>query len=97
MIKEDSSLENIIDSVYKLNIKYVSPLDRFKKLTFSERDIIGYLTDGFSTSEIAKYRKCSAYTIRNHFRNIFTKLNVHSRVQLVSLILKNEEDYKTIR
>ena len=50
-------------------------------LTRREREVLRLLASGFSTRSMAERLGVSSYTVRNHLRNIFTKIEVHSRVQ----------------
>jgi LuxR family maltose regulon positive regulatory protein len=52
-------------------------------LSAREREIVGLLASGLSTAEIAGQLFVTAGTVRNHLKNIFGKLDVHSRLQAV--------------
>ena len=56
-------------------------------LTPRERDLLQLLVAGASTPEIARRLVVSEYTVRFHLRNLFLKLEVHSRTQLVAQAL----------
>lgn len=60
-----------------------SPLD---DLTKRERHILGLLMEGMSTREMVTTLGVSPSTVRTHVQNIFTKLNVHSRLAAVALL-----------
>ncbi len=53
-------------------------------LTQRERELIGYLQQGLSHKEIAKRMYLSVYTVSYHLRNIYPKMNVESKAQLIS-------------
>ena len=57
-------------------------------LTDREAEIMALLARGKSTQQIADELVISAYTVRAHTRNIYTKLNVHSRNELAELVNK---------
>jgi DNA-binding NarL/FixJ family response regulator len=63
-----------------------SPLGR---LTPREREILGMLADGISGGQIARKLSVSPNTIRSHIQNIRSKLNVHSRLQAVTLGIRH--------
>jgi NarL family two-component system response regulator LiaR len=50
-------------------------------LTRRESQVLRLLASGFSTLAMAESLGVSSYTVRNHLRNIFAKIEVHSRVQ----------------
>lgn len=52
-------------------------------LTSREREIFKYLSDGFSTIEVAEILDLSTKTIRNHISNVILKLGVHSRKEAI--------------
>jgi len=52
-------------------------------LTEREREVLSLLAQGLSTDEMAGALSISPATVRNHVRNIFQKLQVHSRLEAV--------------
>ncbi|WP_417135401.1 LuxR C-terminal-related transcriptional regulator [Rubneribacter badeniensis] len=54
-------------------------------LTNREREILGYLSRGYGSSFIAKSLFISDNTARTHIRNIYRKLGVSSREEVLSL------------
>lgn len=58
---------------------------RLQSLTPRERQILRLLASGASTSRMAESLNVSETTVRNHVQNVFTKLEVHSRVECVAL------------
>ncbi len=56
-------------------------------LTAREREIVRLIALGRDTSEIAAELHVSPETVRSHVRNAMTKLDVHTRAQLVAVVL----------
>jgi DNA-binding NarL/FixJ family response regulator len=54
-------------------------------LTAREREVLGLLADGRSTEEIGTELFLSLHTVRNHVRNILTKL--HARTKLEAVVI----------
>ena len=54
------------------------------RLTRRERDILHFVATGQTALEMAVSLKLSIYTIETHVKNIYQKLNVHSRHALVT-------------
>jgi LuxR family maltose regulon positive regulatory protein len=52
-------------------------------LSARERELVGLLASGLSTPEIAAHLFITSGTVRNHLKNIFGKLDAHSRLQAV--------------
>jgi DNA-binding NarL/FixJ family response regulator len=54
------------------------------RLTEREKDILQSLIKGFSYKEIASQAFISVETLNSHIKNIYRKLNVHSRSELAA-------------
>jgi DNA-binding CsgD family transcriptional regulator len=61
-------------------------------LTERERDIALNLVDGLTYGEIAENLGISPNTVRNHVANVYKKLSVRSKVELLGVI-RGERDY----
>lgn len=51
------------------------------KLSQREQEVLGFLSQGLSTKEIAKQLKLSPETIKDHLMRIYEKLDAHNRVE----------------
>lgn len=58
-------------------------------LTHRELDVLRLLARGAATGEVARGLGISPTTVRNHIQHIFAKLDVHTRLQAVSLALRH--------
>jgi PAS domain S-box-containing protein len=65
------------------------PAPRMRALTHREIEVLRVLADGLSTEDIADTLFISVTTVRNHIQNILRKLEVHSKVEAVSLALRH--------
>jgi len=65
------------------------PPDLHRRLTKRQREVLILLVRGFSTQEIAEKLSISRNTARNHIQHILQILQVHSRLEAVSYVLKN--------
>ncbi len=59
------------------------------KLTKREKDVLGFLTRGYSNKEMAGAMYISEKTVKNHLTSIFRKLEVKDRTQAAIYALKN--------
>jgi DNA-binding NarL/FixJ family response regulator len=57
-------------------------------LTSREKEILVLITQGMTNELIATKLFISVQTVRNHIKNIYDKLQVHSRAQVVAKALK---------
>jgi DNA-binding NarL/FixJ family response regulator len=57
-------------------------------LTAREVEVLQRLADGLTTEQIAADLYVSVNTVRNHVNNIIRKLNVHSRLEAVSVAIR---------
>jgi PAS domain S-box-containing protein len=53
-------------------------------LTPRQREILNLIASGLSTEEVARELTLSTETVRNHLRNAFKELRVHTRVEAVA-------------
>ena len=58
------------------------------QLTIREKEVLALLVDGCTKSRIAGKLFISYHTVDNHIRNIYTKLQVHSKTAVVAKALK---------
>ncbi len=58
------------------------------QLTEREKEVLALLVDGNTKSRIADKLYISYHTVDNHIRNIYGKLHVHSRLEVVAKALK---------
>ena len=58
-------------------------------LTEREREILQHTIAGYDAKRIASLLDISVFTIRKHIANIYQKLHVNSRAQIISLAHKN--------
>jgi PAS domain S-box-containing protein len=63
----------------------LGPAGNGERLTARELDVLRVMARGLGTADAAKQLGVSRATIRNHVQNIFSKLNVHTRLQAVLL------------
>jgi DNA-binding CsgD family transcriptional regulator len=54
-------------------------------LTRRERQILELIATGLQNKEVARELRISSVTVRNHVQNILAKLDVHSKLEAVSL------------
>ncbi len=67
------------------------PLSRTSTgLTDREREVLCLLASGASTKVIAQQLFVSTSTVRVHIENILAKLGVHSRLEAVTLCIRND-------
>jgi DNA-binding NarL/FixJ family response regulator len=59
-------------------------------LSNKEKEIVIGLVDGLSYKMIADRMKISAETVRFHIKNIYKKLHVHSKAEVISRSLRGE-------
>ena len=59
-------------------------------LTPREKEILNLITQGMTTVVIAETLFISAQTVRNHIKNIYEKLHVHSKAHAVARALKEK-------
>ncbi|HZD18535.1 MAG TPA: response regulator transcription factor [Actinomycetota bacterium] len=63
---------------------------RMARLTSREREVLGLLTQGADKNAIARALVISPQTARTHIQNILTKLGLHSRLEAVAFVVRNQ-------
>lgn len=61
-----------------------------KCLTNREKEIVGYISMGLSNKEIGEKLFISSNTVKNHVYNIYKKVNVKNKVELINLVNKGD-------
>lgn len=61
------------------------------QLTAREQEVLGLLAEGRSAPFIAEYLSIERSTAKTHVARIYTKLNVHTRQELISLVLNTKD------
>jgi PAS domain S-box-containing protein len=62
--------------------------DPVPSLTVRESEILGWVAAGLQNKEVAHKLEISLATVRNHIHNILDKLQVHSKLEAVSLAFR---------
>ena len=89
LIYKESSEENTSDTSNNQTQTSKSPLmvedfAKYHNLTKREEEIMHYIMEGKSTKEIAYELNISFGTAKNHIYNLFQKIGIHSRIELVA-------------
>ncbi|MCX6187978.1 MAG: response regulator transcription factor [Bacteroidetes bacterium] len=78
-------------SIARKVLEYFSPIKTEKEqLTTKEKQIVTALTEGLSYKLIADKLLISIDTVRFHIKNIYRKLHINSKSELISKVLKGE-------
>jgi DNA-binding NarL/FixJ family response regulator len=64
-------------------------LRRLSRLTRREREVLALLVEGADNDLVAQRLVISPETARTHIQNILGKLDVHSRLEALALVLRN--------
>jgi DNA-binding NarL/FixJ family response regulator len=80
--------------VAKQVLSFFKPLQKdlqsVSVLTKREQEILSYIVSGITNERIATEMFISTQTVRNHIKNIYVKLHVHSKAQVVAKALKEK-------
>ena len=81
-LSKDKQKSTLNTSSYVLKNRYF--------LTRREIEILGCVFDGLSNSEISILLNIAPNTVKKHLSNIFLKLEVNSRTQLINFLVQND-------
>lgn len=72
-------------------MKKQAPMPAYPKLSKRENEVVEAMIHHSTNEKIAKNLKISVNTVKTHLKNIYFKLDVHSRTELILKIsqLKN--------
>lgn len=77
-------------SIAKKVVAYFRPTQKTGRLTDKENQVVQLLTEGLSYKMIADRLQISMSTVQSHIKNIYRKLRVHSKAEVISLKLKGD-------
>ena len=66
----------------------LDPLPEWERLTPRENEVLTYLSKGFTIKEIANLMGIKWFTVNDHIKSIYKKLNVSSRAEAAVLASK---------
>jgi two-component system nitrate/nitrite response regulator NarL len=78
----------VASSIVKLLANLTRPAPEPVSLSPRERELLALLVEGLTAKEIADRLKVSIHTTGTHTKNLFTKLEVHSRAAAVARALR---------
>jgi len=61
------------------------------KLTFREKEIVALVEKGFSYKQMSESLFLTTYTVNYHLKNIYKKLGIHSKPELLSKIMEESK------
>ncbi len=80
------SMAQSVESQNRPLTKNIENNNLVTRLTSRERQISGLMSDGLSNKQISRTLLIEVSTVKNHVHNILVKLDVKSRLQVVSLL-----------
>ncbi len=82
--RSDNIINEKKDYYPHFNISFDEYKKRVSALTESEYRVYNEIVQGYSTEETAKRTKLKVNTIKSYQKSIYKKLNVHSKVELIT-------------
>lgn len=67
------------------------------RLTMRERQVLQHMADGLTRREIAAHQGISVNTVRTHVQRILTKLELHTTLEAVTLLLDEQSAHQQPR
>ncbi|MCG9967207.1 response regulator transcription factor [Pelotomaculum terephthalicicum JT] len=76
------------------NLPHPLTKDDKRNFTLREHEILKHLSQGLSNKEISEKTRLAVNTVKAHLRNIYRKMGVKSRSQVISKIIKQNGNFK---
>jgi DNA-binding NarL/FixJ family response regulator len=83
-IREVMRLSNYAGSASQISQAEIDDLSASASISPREQDVLRLISIGCSNREIARKLSISESTVKTHVGNIYYKLNVNSRVQVIT-------------
>jgi PAS domain S-box-containing protein len=83
-IRDGQRVVGVFGVVAPTKVERPPPRPDRKPLTPREAEVLHYLSEGFSTEQIAGELSIARETVRNHIRFLLRKLGVHSRIEALA-------------
>ena len=84
-----SMLGHLLSQLVENRSEQNNVMRRLARLTRREREVLSLLVEGGDNDVVANRLVISPETARTHIQNILGKLDVHSRLEALSLVLRN--------
>jgi DNA-binding NarL/FixJ family response regulator len=84
-----SMLGHLLSELVETRSEQNNVMRRLARLTRREREVLALLVEGGDNDVVANRLVISPETARTHIQNILGKLDVHSRLEALSLVLRN--------
>jgi DNA-binding NarL/FixJ family response regulator len=82
-----TDLEFVVDALASHPPSRVADTSEVEVLSKREKDVVRCVSAGLSNRDIAEHLKLSEHTVKNYLSNIFEKLGVSSRLELIFKVL----------
>jgi DNA-binding CsgD family transcriptional regulator len=76
---------------HEINVKNIAELENMEPLTPREREVINLIAQGKGNREIAFELGIQEKTIKNYINNIYSKLQVKSRYEVIAYLFKRPD------
>ncbi|MCX6002880.1 MAG: response regulator transcription factor [Chloroflexi bacterium] len=73
---------------HEINVKNISDLENMEPLTVREKEVVNLIAQGKGNKEIAAELGIQVKTVKNYINNIYSKLQVKSRYEVISYLFK---------
>jgi transcriptional regulator EpsA len=91
------TLERLTPTLHEVMLRVIGSLnaedrlgERMATLTEREEEVLKWLAMGKTNAEIAELTRAAESTVKHHLTNVFDKLGVYNRAQLVRILMQHE-------
>lgn len=91
LFKDHMFLVSLGEKIEKINEQSVNDFKYMDQLTDKEKEVVQLLLRGYTYKGIAEQLFISENTMKFHIKNIYQKLNIRSKMELIKLTIDHEE------
>jgi DNA-binding NarL/FixJ family response regulator len=73
---------------HEINVKNIAELESMEPLTAREKEVVILIAQGKGNKEIAAELEIQVKTVKNYINNIYSKLQVKSRYDVIAYLFK---------
>ena len=89
---KSEQMEFVLDAFAETASLHIVTAEGEDLLTKREKDVVRFVAEGFGNREVAQQLGLSEHTVKNYLFNVFDKLGISSRAELIMYAVSNSDN-----